>query len=300
MAAPLHGCLWGVVLLAALAACAPGGGVGRSQRQMEAGDLEGARVSLEAERQRQPRSVDTRVALGEAYYRIARDALDRERDEARYLTYLEYSVAEFVTAVELDPRDERPHFFLAVMDTYRGDVWQALRGFNNARRLDPSGIAYTNIAEIYVYVGHLHKARQWNDVGMRKGAHYGAVVFNDMLIDWKDGDLRSARAHFNHLHNRYPEMIRTINVARLPREPQSFDDFAGYCCQSPACGPYMRDACRDLALEVREREISKETVLKELRIEMETRRRLRKVYEQRKELEIEVEVPSPSPESELR
>jgi hypothetical protein len=51
----------------------------------------------------------------------------------------------------------------------------------------------------------------------------------------------------------------------------------------------MKDACRSLALDVREREISKEAVLKELRIEMEKQRRLRKVYEQRKELEIEVE-----------
>ena len=40
---------------------------------------------------------------------------------------------------------------------------------------------------------------------------------------------------------------------------------------------------------MRERELSQETVLKELRIEMERERRLRKVYEQRKELEIEVE-----------
>ena len=83
-------------------------------------------------------------------------------------------------------------------------------------------------------------------------------------------------------------MIRTINVARLPEEPRSFEDFAGYCCQSPACGPYMEDACQELALDVREREISDETLLEELRIEIETQRRLRKVYEQRKELELEI------------
>ena len=56
-----------------------------------------------------------------------------------------------------------------------------------------------------------------------------------------------------------------------------------------ACGPYMEDACHKLALEVNQREISKEAMLKELRIEMETQRRLKKVYEQRKELEIQVE-----------
>jgi hypothetical protein len=280
--------------LAALA-CAPGGPAGRAREQIEDGDLEGARAALERERQRQPRSVDVRVALGEVYYRIARDALDRERDETRYLAFLERSVDEFVTAVEIDPRDPRPHFFLAVMDTYRGEVWQALRGFNNSRRLEPSGVAYTNIAEIYVYLGHLHKARRWNDLGMRKGAPYGAVIFNDMLIDWKDGDLRQARRHFAHLRTRHPDMIRTINVARLPEEPRVFEDFAGYCCQSPACGPYMKDACHELALDVREREISEETVLRELRIEIERQRRLRKVYEQRKELEIEIEAPPSGP-----
>ena len=42
---------------------------------------------------------------------------------------------------------------------------------------------------------------------------------------------------------------------------------------------------------MREREISEEAVRRELQLEMEKVRRLRKVYEQRKELEIEVETP---------
>ena len=72
-----------------------------------------------------------------------------------------------------------------------------------------------------------------------------------------------------------------------------FEEFAGYCCQSPACGPYMKDACMELSLDVQEREISEEAVLKELRIEMERERRMRKVYEQRKELEIGIEPEEP-------
>ena len=110
-----------------------------------------------------------------------------------------------------------------------------------------------------------------------------------MLIAWKQGDLAEARQCFSELRATDPETLRTINVARLPQTPRRFEEFAGYCCASPACGPYMKDACHALALDVREREISKETVLKELRIEMEKQRRLRKVYEQRKELEIEIE-----------
>jgi tetratricopeptide (TPR) repeat protein len=277
------------LLLASLVlACTPGQ-AGRAQRQAAAGDLEGARVALERQRQQQPRSVDVRVALGEVYYRIAREALDRDRDEARYLSYLERSVAEFVKAVELEPRDDRPHFFLAVMDTYRGDLTRALRGFDNARRLKPVGVAYTNVAEIYIYKGHLHKARRWNELGLKKRAPYGAVVFNDMLIAWRERDLHEARLRFAQLKARYPEMLETINVARVPRAPRNFEDFAGYCCGSPACGPYMKDACLDLSLAVQEREISEEAVLKELRIEMERARRMRKVYEQRKELEIGID-----------
>jgi len=181
-----------------------------------------------------------------------------------------------------------------MIDTYQGDLRQALRGFNNARRLLPSGQAYTNIAEIYVYQGQLEKARTWNDIGLRRGAPYSIGVFNDMLIAWKQGDLDEARRCFADLRSSDPEVLRTINEARLPDAPKRFEDFAGYCCGSPACGPYMRNACHALALDVREREISQEAVLQELRIEMEKQRRLRKVYEQRKELEIDVEEPKPA------
>jgi tetratricopeptide (TPR) repeat protein len=275
----------------AAAACAPGGAVGRARAQAGSGDLEGARVELERERERRPNSADVRVELGEVYYRIARDALDRERDETRYLAFLERSVAEFVTALELDPRDDRPHFYLAVMDTYRGEPRKALRGLENVRRLAPSGVAYTNIAELYVYLGELHKARRWNDLGLRKGAPYGVGIFNDMLIAWREGELDEARRRFAELRASDPELLRTINMVRLPEAPRRFEDFAGTCCASPACGPYLKDACRALALDVRERELSKEAVLRELRIEMEKERRLRRVYQQRKELEIEVEAP---------
>jgi len=273
--------------------CAQQRAIARAESRSEAGDLEGARVELERERDLRPDSADVRVALGEVYYRVARAALDGERDEARYLAFLEKSVAEFVTALEINPRDERPHFYLAVMDTYRGQLGQAMRGFNNARRLRPSGVAYTNIAEIYVYLGQLGKAQAWNDLGLKKGARYGSGLFNDMLIAWKQGDLAEARQCFSELQATDPEMLRTINVARLPQAPRRFEDFAGYCCSSPACGPYMKDPCHALALDVREREISKETVLKELRIEMEKQRRLQKVYEQRKELEIQIEPSRP-------
>ena len=102
------------------------------------------------------------------------------------------------------------------------------------------------------------------------------------------------RSRFQTLKNQHPEMVRNINVARLPKAPEEFEDFAGYCCRSPACGPYLRDACHDLSFEVHDRELSKEAILKELRIEMEKTRRLNELYEQRKELKIEIEPPEAS------
>jgi hypothetical protein len=284
-------------ILAALAAllllpelaCAPAA-ISRAETRRQTGDLEGASRELEAERDRQPQDADLRVALGEVYYQMARDALDRQHDEARYLAYLEKSVGEFVSALEIDPRDEQPHFWLSVIDTYRGQPRAALRGMYNARRLEPRAPVYTtNIGELYVYLGELNKAQMWTDLGIKQGAPYGSGVFNDMLIAWKRGDLAEARQCFAELQATDPEYLRTINVARLPRAPRRFEDFAGYCCASPACGPYMQEACKQLALEVHERELSKEAALKELRIEMEKTRRLKKVYEQRKELEIQVE-----------
>lgn len=283
-----------LVAAVALAACAQLA-TSRARAKADSGDLAGAQADLERQRDAHPGSVDTHTALGAVYYQIARDALDREHDETRYLAFLERSVGEFVKAIELDPRNPEPHNYLAIMDTYRGDLHQALRGFNNVRRLGPSGTAYTNIAETYVYLGQLEKARTWNDIGLRKGAPYGIGIFNDMLIAWRQGDLAEARRCFADLRANDPEELRTINVARLPQAPRTFEDFAGYCCGSPACGPYMKDACHALALDAREREISQEAVLQELRIEMEKQRRLREVYGQRKELDIDVEDPAPQP-----
>ena len=285
--------LCALALLAAGAAAAACAEVAahNARAKAEAGDLAGAQADLERAREQRPDSVETRIALGQVYYQIARDALDRQHDEGRYLTFLELSVSEFVKAIELDPRNDEPHFYLAMMDAYRGDLHRALRGMNNARRLNPGGVAYTNIAELFVYMGQLEKARTWNNLGLRRGAPYDIGVFNDMLIAWKQGDLDEARRCFADLRSANSEALRTINVARLPEAPRRFEDFARYCCGSPACGPYMRDACHALELDVRDRELSKEALLKELRIEMERQRRLREVYEQRKELDIDVEGP---------
>ena len=272
----------------AMSACAPGG-MEEASSALRTNDLGTARRLLEADREEYPRSLEVRLALGEVYYRTARDALDWDGNEGRYLAFLERSVDEFVTAAELDPEHSQPHFYFAVMDVYRGDLDSALRGMENARRLRPAPIDDTNIAEVYIYRGDLANARHWNQEGDLRGVGIGPVTFNRMLIRWFEGDLEGARRDFKTLHLRYPELIRSINVAPLPTMPRSFEEFAGYCCDSPACGPYLTLACADLGLEVKRREVSEETLLGELRLEIEKRRRLKEIYRQHKELELEID-----------
>ncbi len=247
------------------------------------------RARLEDTRDLDPASIDSRIALGEVYYRTAREFLDLERDEERYLLFLSRSVDEFVAAVELDPEDNRPHFYLAMMEAYRGDLDKALRGFRNALALQPSGVAYTNIAEIFIYMDRLTEAESWNDRGLRNGAPASAMMFNDMLMAWRRGDLEAAETIFGKLRDLYPEAVATINVARLPFPPERFVQFARYCCRSPACGPYMLEPCAGVGVTVEDHKLSADNALKELRIEMEKTRRLREIYRQRRELEVVIE-----------
>ncbi len=282
-----------LVLLIALLlpGCAPPGGVQRAMTEAQGGELEAARLELESQRARQPGSAGVRLALGTVYYRIARDALERRGDEARYLAYFEQAVDELVTAAEIDPRHPDPHLYLAAVDLYRGDLDSSLRGLQNTRRLRGSGIDYTNLGELYVYRAELAEARRMTLLGLRRGAGAGPVTFNQMLIHWREGDLRGAERDFKVLWKNYPEMLSRINMAPVLREPDSFDEFASNCCGSPACGPYLEEACGKLGLAVQQRELSEQSALKELQIEMEKARRLREIYSGRKDVQVEVEEP---------
>lgn len=272
-----------------VAGCAPAG-IKEARSALRTNDLSTARELLERDRERHPKSEEVRLTLGEVYYRSGRDALDWGSDEGRYLAYLEKSVDEFVVASQLDPENSQPHLYFAVMDVYRGDLDGALRGLRNARRLSPGPVADTNLAEVHIYRGELDEAKRWNQGAYLSGAGTPGVTFNQMLIDWVEGDLAGAQRNFELLRTRHPEMIRTINVAPVPITPRSFEQFAGYCCGSPACGPYLEQACQGLGLEITRREVSEETLLEELRVEMDRRRRLGEIYQQHRELEIEVEI----------
>ena len=281
-----------ILIALALASCAPSG-VDAARSALRTNDLNTARTVLEAAREREPNSFDVRLTLGEVYYRSARDALDWDDDEGSYLAYLEKSVDEFVRAAALDPKNPQPLFWLAMIDMYRGDIKAAQQGLRNTRKLGFGPIGDTNLAESYVYAGNLNEAFRWNEAGRQAGAGLGPVTFNEMLIAWRTGDLRAARQSFDVLRVQYPEMINTINVAPLPHTPRRFEEFAGYCCASPACGPYLEKSCDALRLPVKHREISKETLLEELRVQMEAQRKLQQIYKQRKEIEIEAKPDEP-------
>ncbi len=286
---------WTAILAAAalaslwLAACSSGPGYPVLERErIESGDLEGARAALEQRVQRQPNSFDARLTLGEVYYLLARDALDRTKDEKLYLHYLERSVDLLTSAAALVPSNDQPHLYLAAIDAYRGDLLGMIRGLQNCTRLAPYGISYANLAEGFVYKGDLEAARRWNSFARRRGVPPGSVAFNEMLMYWREGNLDRARKRFALLKSQYPSYLSTINMARVPVAPRRFEHFAEYCCGSPACGPYMADACAGLGFEVADRDVSQEAILEELRIEIEAKRRLRKIYEQRKDLHVTV------------
>ena len=282
------------VLWLSISSCSPAG-ITEARSALRTNDLPTARELLERDRERHPDSIDVRLTLGEVYYRSGRDALDWEGDQGRYLSFLEKSVDEFVAAAKLEPEDPRPHLYLAAMDLYRGDPEGSLLGLQNCRRLGPGPTADSNLAEVYIYLGRIDEAKRWNQGGYLSGMAPDRVTFNQMLIDWVEGDVAGARKRFEILRSRFPETIRTINMAPLPLTPRSFEQFAGYCCDSPACGPYLERACEELGLQVTRREVSDETLLQELRVEMEKRRRLGEIYQQHKELEIEVDMTEPRP-----
>jgi hypothetical protein len=82
-------------------------------------------------------------------------------------------------------------------------------------------------------------------------------------------------------------------VAPVPEPLETLTDLMSYCCGSPACGPYLAEACQESKLEVARREIPAEVARRELVVEMERRRKLNDIYSRRKDLEIEVEKPEP-------
>jgi tetratricopeptide (TPR) repeat protein len=252
-------------------------------------------AGLERARDAKPDRADRRNALALAYYRWARAALDRGHPKV-YEEYLGRAMKEWVEALRLDPEDPEPHVYMGIVSAYQGRIGDALDSFYSARALQPSASnADTNIAETMIYAGRdAREVETWLARGERRGANPAIVELNFCLLRWRDGDLQAANRRFNTAVRLDPSVVRVWNEAPVSQPIRTFGDLTTYCCGSPACGPYLEKACRSANLEVAKRELPEETALRELRIEMERRRALQRIYSQRKDLEIRVRDPEPA------
>jgi Tfp pilus assembly protein PilF len=282
---------WAAGMLAVLlVACSAG--LGSSSQRGRRAAQPATPAQLEHARDRQPHNAKIRNDLGAAYYRRARAALDAGRSQD-YERDLELAMREWIESLRIDPTSSTPHTMMAIVAAYQGDLDRTLQSLANARRLAPdSWVSYTNIAQVMIYRGRSREALRWMDRAQPLRPNPAVMDLNMALHAWRDGYLDSSRKYFQRAYRLDPEVVNTWDEAPVADPIESFEDFTRYCCWNPACGPYMADACQEQQLEVRRRELDAETVRKELIIEMERRRELEKIYQQRKELKIEVERPA--------
>ncbi len=272
------------ILLGALVACAA---VGPSVRQDE--DPQSAAQRLESRRARDPNDFEVRLELGVAYYKLARKALDEGR-EYDYTNYLGKSMAEVLEATRIEPESPSTHTWMGIITAYTDDLDGSLASFKNARRLYPRGpVHHLNVAQIYIYMGDLNRAQHSVENARRLGARGAFVDIVESLAAWRRGDLVEARDLFDQAYGLDPEEVNNWDEAPVDEPIESFADFAAYCCGNHTCGPHMGKACQRMQLAVKERELQDETLRQELVIEMERRRKLREIYEGRRDLQIEVE-----------
>ncbi len=248
-------------------------------------------AELESAVRGDPSYPELRDDLGRVYYLRARRALDEGR-VADYQADLGRALDEWIESARLNPESPSPHTWMGIVAVYQGDLQRALRSFQNARRLEPRNwSAYTNLAQTYIYADQLSTARRYLSLGLRRGAPPVVVELNEVLAAWRQGDQVEARDVFRSAYSLNPEFVSTWDEAPVDDPIESFGDFMAYCCQNPACGPYMEDECEEMQLEVTRREVAEETLLLELRLEMERRRRLQEIYKNRKDLSVEIEEP---------
>jgi tetratricopeptide (TPR) repeat protein len=251
---------------------------------------------LERKRERRPSDPEVRQALAEAYYRHARTALDASDFEV-YETYLGRAMDEAIESARLDPESAAPHVFMGIVAAYQGDIRRTFQSLANARRLSPrSWVSYTNLAEVLIYKGSPRAdVVRWNNRGEKLGADPAIAELNLCLVSWRDGNLPAAERHFRRVRRLNPAVLESWHEAPVDEPIETLSDLMGYCCASPACGPYLEKACSSSELEVAKREIPEEVARRELVLEMERRRKLEAIYEQRKDLEIQIEPPEPVP-----
>lgn len=252
-------------------------------------------ASLERARDAAPKDLQARLALGEAYYVRARHALDHH-DAEGWAADLERATAEWLAALRIDPENPAPHTWMGIADAYRGRLDSALENFSNARRLAPRAPhTNTNVAQILIYRGKPDLARRFLKQGRRLGASPTQLGINETLLAWQAGRLDDAAWEFEEAYRLDPEEMNIWDGAPADPPIRTFSDFTRYCCASPSCGPYMKDACRASHQQVAVQEVPVEVARRELVLEMERRRELRRIYDRRRDLGVEIQVEEEEP-----
>jgi len=189
--------------------------------------------------------------------------------------------------VEREPEDAGAHNLLAILSAYRGDLDASRLSFRISERLDPRDPAPNlNLAEVSVYQDQLPEARRWLRRARDRGASEGESLLVEALLAWKQRDLVEARNRFRLAKAAETGEVRTWNGARAI---ETFEDLAAHCCRLVFCGPHMVQACGDMSEAVAQQERDEATLLEELKLQMERTRRVREVYERRRELEVRVD-----------
>lgn len=244
-----------------------------------------------------PGQAGARIDVAAEYYRQARRAIDGG-DEAQYRDYLGKAQRELISAIRSDPSDPDAHTQMGIILAYQGNLDQARTSFLNALRLHKKrfprgargdGIYYTNIAQIDLYLGKLRSARRYLEVGRKHGAPPDEIDRIDTLLAWRLGDLTEARDVFNTGREVTRGYADTWDGAPLPQEMKTFEDFCATCCRNPSCGPHLRDACDAEQQAVKEREVTRETLAEEMRLERERQAKLKEIYKGDRNVSIEVD-----------
>jgi hypothetical protein len=170
---------------------------------------------------------------------------------------------------------------------------RVVRDRRPARGAAIDGVFYTNIAHIDVYRGDLAEARRNLDIGRKRGARPDEVDRIETLLAWRSGDRGSAAEIFAAAAERTPDFADTWDGAPLPQKMKSFDDFCAACCRNPSCGPHLADACKAESQAVTEREVTRETLVEEMRLERERRAKLKEIYDRQRSVSIDVEPDAP-------
>lgn len=302
---------WRAVLLAVLSglalwSCAPA--APPVEARNEGPPLPESVLRLERVRDAYGRNPEVRDALAREYYRVARSALDA-RDEARYREFLAQAQSELIAAIRLEPENPDPHNQMGIILAYQGNLDGAHQSFANGLRLlhrrIPRGAAidgnfYSNLAHIDVYRGNFDEARRYLEIGRRRRAAPDEIDRIETLLAWRTGGRLDGSKRFAAALST-PGFADTWDNAPLPVKMATFDDFCAVCCANPSCGPHMEGACLSEGQAVRGREVTRETLVEEMRLERERRAKLKEIYERERSLSIEVEpgaktTPPPAPE----